>query len=219
VLGGAAIAAAVAIAALRLAAPVDASHPRAARAGTVRVLRQRGLAWVAAVVLLGAGTEASMAGFTSTYLTSLGIAPATATWVLSMHWVGLIAGRLVFAGRVDREKAKAILVASLAAAAGVVMFVSASSWMVLVSAPFAIGLAIAIIMPTALALGGERHPQSAGTLFGVLLALAQAGAMALPAIIGVTADAAGVRWAMSIVAINNVLIAGICLKLRSKTLV
>ena len=84
--------------------------------------------------------------------------------------------------------------------------------LVLAIAPFATGVAIAIAVPTALALGGERYPQNAGTLFGLLLTVGQAGAMAFPAIIGITAEAAGVRAAMSVIAVNNVLLAGICLK-------
>ena len=215
VLAGALIAAVVAIAALRTSAPARPPASHTGAAAFVRVLREPAVGWIAGLVLLGAGTEAAMAGFTSTYLTSLGVAPAQATALLSMQWVGLIAARLAFARRVDRAKVRAILVASLAAAAAVVMFATASSWPVLAAAPFVIGVAIAIIMPTSLAVGGERYPHNGGTLFGVLLAVAQAGAIALPALIGVTADAAGLRVGMSIIAVNNVAIAAICLKLRS----
>ena len=153
-----------------------------------------------------------MAGFTSTYLTTLGFTAASATWVLSLHWVGLIAGRLAFARRVDRSKARAIVAASSAGAAGVLVLALASSPVILAAAPFANGVAIGIIMPTGLALGGERYPRNAGTLFGLLLTVAQAGAMTLPAIIGGMSEWGGVRAGMAVLVVNNLLVAATCLK-------
>jgi fucose permease len=62
---------------------------------------------------------------------------------------------------------------------------------VLVTAPFAVGAAIGIIVPTSLALGGERLGGNAGTLFGPLLTFAQIGGMTLPAVVGGAADRMG----------------------------
>ena len=138
------------------------------------------MVWLGLLVMLGAGTEASMAGFTSTYLGTLGFAAGPATWALSFHWVGLIVGRIALAGRVDRGKGRAVTLAALVGAVSIVLFVTASAPALLAVAPFLIGVAIAIIMPTSLALGAERYPESAGTLFGILLTVAQAGAIALP---------------------------------------
>jgi fucose permease len=183
-----------------------------ARLSIKNVLRQAGLGSVALLVALGAGTEASMAGFTSTYLVAVGFTPAAATWALAAHWVGLIVGRLVFAGRVDRDKLRSIMVAALGSAAAILALVAPSWSPILAAAPFATGVAIAIIVPTTLALGGERYPRNAGTLFGMLLTVAQVGGITFPAILGVTAEAAGVRAAMLIAVINNLVIAGICLK-------
>lgn len=211
VLGGAAVAAAIALLATRIAAPpAPRVHPDAA--GFARVLRQRGLLWVALLVALGAGTEASLAGFTSTYLTRVGFAAPVATWILASHWVGLITGRLMFAHRVDRAKRSAIVAGALAGAVGVIALVTASDAVVLAGLPFAIGIAIAIVVPTSLAIGGEQYPSSPGRVFGVLLSSAQLGGMALPALIGRVAEVGGVRIAMAMIAVNNVLLAGICLK-------
>jgi fucose permease len=81
-----------------------------------------------------------------------------------------------------------------------------------------VGVAIAVVVPTLLAFGAERYPRSAGTLFGILLTLAQAGAMILPALIGVVAELWGVRPAMSVLVLNNLLVAGICLTaIRNRT--
>ncbi len=217
VAGGAVIAAATAISVTRVDPPAmgtaDVSSTSATTiSGMLGVVRQPGLVWVALLVALGGATEAVMAGFTSTYLTTLGFTPEAATWVLASHWVGVIAGRLAFGGRVDRAKGRAITVAALGGATGIVVFVTASSTAALAIAPFVIGVAIAVVVPTVLALGGERYPQNAGTLFGLLLTVAQAAAMVFPGLVGVVAEAADVRVAMSILVVNNVAIAGICLQ-------
>jgi fucose permease len=205
---GAALAATVAVAAAMVR--VEMQRAVAARPPIGRVLRQPGLVWVALLVLLAAGTEAVMAGFTATYLTALGFRVEQATWALSAHWIGLIAGRLAFARYLDRAKVGSIVTAATAGAAGVLLLVGAASPWLLAAAPFAVGVAIGIIMPTALALGGERYPHNAGTLFGVLLMAAQAGAGTLPAIVGLVAERAGVREGMAVLALNNVLIAMVC---------
>jgi fucose permease len=211
VLGAAIIAAAIAVVTARIEAPRPVRQPADA-AGFGHLLRQRGLLWVALLVALGAGTEASLAGFTSTYLTRVGFTAPVATWLLASHWVGLIAGRLAFAHRVDRAKRSAILGASLAGAASVLVLVRASDPALLAVMPFVIGVAIAIVVPTSLAIGGERYPNSPGRVFGVLLSAAQLGGMALPSLIGRVAEIGGVRTAVAIIALNNVVLAGICLK-------
>lgn len=212
VIGGAVIAAAVAVAALRAAPPAAAFRSASAPARIPAVIRQPGLIWFALLVMLAAGAEASMAGFTSTYLTTLGFTPESATWALSAHWVGLILGRAALARLVDRGKGHAILAAALAGAASLLLFAVTAETALLAVAPFVVGLSIAIVMPTALAYAGERYPESAGTLFGILLTVAQGGAMLLPAIIGFTAEKAGVRAGMGILVVNNVLVAVLCLR-------
>jgi fucose permease len=209
---GAVLAAAVGVTAAT--GRVAAEHPHAgpARAAIAGVLRQPGLVWIGLLVMLGAGSEASMAGFTSTYLTAVGFDAATATLVLSSHWIGLIVGRVLFGGRVDRGKDRAIVRAAAISAVMVLALVLASAEAVLVAMPFAVGVTMAIIMPTALALGGERYPRNAGTLFGLLLTVAQAGAMVLPAAIGVVAEAAGVRAGMGLLVATNLLIVGVCVR-------
>ena len=210
IIGGAAVLAlAVGIAAWRSTPIGETSTPPAAGRMTA-VLKQPGLIWFAILVTLAAGTEASMAGFTSTYLSALGFDAETATWALSSHWVGLITARLLLGRRVDHGKGPAIVMAALASAATLLLFAVSRSTTLLAIAPFIIGLSIAIIVPTTLAFGGERYPDNAGTLFGVLLTVAQAGAMALPAAIGVTAQAAGVRAGMGILVVNNLLVASAC---------
>jgi fucose permease len=215
---GALVALAVAASAVRNpGTTLHATRPRPAGASIALVLRQRGFGWIGLLVLLGAGNEASMAGFTSTYLTTLGLAPGAATLVLSSHWVGLIAGRVLFGSGVDRAKDRAIVLAAAASAAAVLLLVLSERAVLLACLPFVVGLAMGIIVPTALALGGERYPHSAGTVFGLLLTVAQAGAMLLPAAIGAVSQAAGVRWGVGILALTNVAIVFVVMRSRGAT--
>jgi fucose permease len=78
--------------------------------------------------------------------------------------------------------------------------VGARAGPVLAVMPFCLGMSIALVMPTALALAGERYPGNPGVLFGALLTLAQIGGMALPAAIGAVAERAGIRTGLALVA-------------------
>jgi fucose permease len=205
------LSAAVAIAALRLEAPAAAAAPRLTLAGTGQLLRQPGLVWIVLLVLLGAANDVTMAGWTSTYLMGRGFAPDDAAWALSSYWFGLIAGRIAFSRFVDRGKAKAIARAAAGCAAGVLLLVLTSSSTLLAVMPFVTGIAVAILVPTALALGGERYPSNPGMLFGVMLTAAQVGGMVLPALVGIVAERAGLRMAMALLVANSLVIVGVAL--------
>ena len=210
VAGGAAIAALVAVASLLIRVPPAPARPPASAGRSVRnVISQPGFAWFAILLLLGPATEASMAGWTSTYLGAMGFSPPAATLTLSSHWLGLVAGRLVFSPHVDRAKAAAVARAALTGAVLIALFAAASWTWLLALAPFAIGVAIAVVVPTSLALAGERYPRHAGTLFGILLTCAQAGAMVMPALIGLAASRFGLRLALSLLVAGGVATAAV----------
>jgi fucose permease len=84
---------------------------------------------------------------------------------------------------------------------------------VLAVAPFCIGMSIALVMPTSLALAGERYPGSPGVLFGVLLTLAQVGGMALPAAVGAVAERTGIRAGLMLVAGSCAVVVAVVLRL------
>jgi fucose permease len=169
-------------------------------------LRQPGFAWFCLLLMLGAASEASMAGWTSTFLEATGFSTDAATWALSSHWFGLIVGRVAFSSLVDRGKGLAIVRAASCGALFMLLFVAVRLDAVRAAAPFAIGVAIALIVPTSLALAGDRYRGNAGTLYGILLTLAQVGGILMPALIGLVADRAGVRAGLSLVVVNCALV-------------
>ena len=205
VFGGGALAALVAVWGTAVRAPARIVQHQG-WGGMRAVLGERGIAWSCAMVLLAAGTEASMAGWISTYLGANGFSAAAATWILSSHWLGLVVARIVFAGRVDRNPAGAVRWAALSGSLAIAGFSMVPTTAVLAAGPFVIGMAIAVVMPTSLALAGERYRVNAGALFGILLTIAQLGGIIMPALVGVVAESVGLRAGVSRAAANGVLI-------------
>jgi fucose permease len=187
--------------------PMHASAGSNAFAAFRHFARQSGFVWFCLLVMLAGGNEASMAGWTSTFLIASGVSASAATIILSSHWLGVILSRVIFSRYVDRAKTAAIERSAVAGAVLLLVLVTSSGHVVLVAGPFFIGMAIALVMPTSLALAGERVAGNPGTLFGTLLTLAQVGGMALPASIGVVAERAGVRPGLAILVASCAVIA------------
>lgn len=172
------------------------------RDGVIAALRQfakqPGFGWFLLLVALGGGNEASMAGWTTSFVLASGMSASAATLVLSSHWLGLILSRTLFSSRVDQSKEVAIeRSAVLSALALLVLVVSASPALVMVG-PFLVGLCMALVMPTSLALAGERIQGNPGSLFGGLLTVAQVGGMVVPASIGFIAEESSVRLGLAL---------------------
>jgi fucose permease len=203
VVGGAVLAAVTAIAAATRRSIV--TRPREASLRSVASFaRQPGFPLFCLLLICGAANEGAFAGWTSSYLAADGFTPVAATFGLASHWLGLLAGRIVFAGRVDRAKRRALIRGALLGAGILLAMLVVPARPVLIAGPFAAGVAIAVIVPTALALAGDSCRGNAGTLFGVLLTMAQVGGMALPPLIGAIAERAGLRLAL-LTAVANAL--------------
>jgi len=150
------------------------------------------------LIMLGGGNEASMAGWTSSFVSASGLSSSVATWVLSSHWLGLILSRALFSNRVDRAKETAVERSAVLSALVLLVLVVFTSPVVVMFGPFVVGMCIALVMPTCLALAGERIQGNPGALFGGLLTLAQIGGMVLPAAIGLVAQYTSVRLGLAL---------------------
>jgi fucose permease len=186
-----------------------ASHPYSLGQALRRFACQPGFVWLAAALLLGGGNEAALAGWMSTYLQAAGFGPSASTWLLASHWLGLILARVTLSPRVERTKAAAVVRSAVAGALGLVIFVLIPTHEWLAVMPFVIGMAIALVVPTMLALAGDRYPGNPGALFGLLLTLLQIGGIILPAAIGLIADRAGLRPGLSIVVVSCLCVAAL----------
>jgi len=198
---GGVLAAAVAAVGLRLDGLEEAAGPTVSPLAALRrFAREPGFGWFCLLIMLGGGNEASASGWTSSFLELSGFSPEASTWGLASLWVGFIVSRVLFFRRVDRDKPGVIVLSAVCGTACVLVMAGVRAAPVLAVMPFCLGMALALVMPTALALAGERYPGSPGVLFGVLLTLAQVGGMALPAAIGAVAERAGIRAGLTLVA-------------------
>jgi len=206
VIGGAVVSAAIAQRALNAGA--TGGHLSAPSLDSVRrFLGQERFVWFCLLLVCDAANETAFAGWTSSYLSASGLSARVATLGLSLHWFGLVVGRVMFAGRVDRNKRAAIVRGGLTGAGILLVMIAVPIPPVLIAGPFAAGVAVGVVLATSLALAGDRYPGNAGSLFGLLLTMAQVGGIVLPPLIGVVAEAIGLRLAMSLVALNGVAIA------------
>ena len=207
VVAGGVLGAIVALACVRVPPGQSSVAPHSLQQAIRRFARLPGFVWLAAALLLGGGNEAALAGWISTYLQAAGFSASASTWVLASHWIGLIVARVMLSPRVERTKAAAVVRAAVAAAVCVAVFVLVGSHAWLAVMPFLIGCAIALAVPTMLALAGDRYPGHPGALFGLLLTLLQIGGIALPAAIGVISDRAGLRPGVSILVLSCLCVA------------
>jgi DHA1 family bicyclomycin/chloramphenicol resistance-like MFS transporter len=180
-----------------------------------RFSEQPGFPLVLLLITLGGGNEAGLAGWISTFAAASGLSPSAATWVLSSHWLGLILSRVYFSGGVDRAKEIAVERSAVLAALVLLVIVATGSPVLAAVGPFVVGICMALVMPTSLALAGERFQGNPGALFGGLLTLAQVGGMLVPASIGLIAQETNVRTGLALLVATYGTIAVIVRRLTS----
>ena len=162
VVGGGVLSAVVAILAAGGQTPIrpgivsPPSEPTSTIAALRQFSRQPEFKWFLLLILLGGGNEASMAGWTSSFVIASGLSASVATWVLSSHWLGLILSRAFFSSRVDRAKAIAVERSAVLSALTLLVLVVSGSRSLVMMGPFIVGVCMALVMPTSLALAGER---------------------------------------------------------------
>lgn len=163
----------------------------------VKVARYPGVLLLGFLLFCQSGNEASVAGWTSTYVGEAGLRPETATFTLAAYWAALMAGRLLVA-RVLKSVGKEQLVLASGAGAllGAALLLASRSELMLLAGVLVIGLSYAGVFPTALAIAGDAYRKLAGTVFGLLFALALVGGMSFPWAVGHVSQALGVRYGM-----------------------
>lgn len=151
----------------------------------VTVARYRGVVLLAFLLFCQSGNEASIAGWTSTYASSMGIGSRAATLLLAEYWATLMCGRLLTASLLTRlEKTSLVLASAAGAVAGASLLLLAKSLPAMAVAVAVIGFSYAGIFPTVLAIAGDSHKKMAGTVFSLLFSVALLGGMLFPWAVG-----------------------------------
>jgi FHS family glucose/mannose:H+ symporter-like MFS transporter len=180
------------------------------------VARYPGVLILGFLLFCQSGNEASIAGWTSTYVGEAGVRAQAATFILAGYWAALIIGRLLVA-RLLRSvsKEQMVLASGAGALLGAAILLTNRSQQMLVAGVLVIGFSYAGIFPTALAIAGDGYQKMAGTVFGLLIAIALVGGMSFPWAVGQISQKWGIRYGMVVPLLGA---AGICL-LASRILI
>jgi fucose permease len=161
------------------------------------VARYPGVLALGFLLFCQSGNEASISGWTSTYVGEAGLGARTATLILAGYWAALMAGRLVVARLLKFVgKEQLVLASGVGALVGAGILLRNHSEAMLVAGVLVIGLSYAGVFPTTLAIAGDAYRKMAGTVFGLLFAIALLGGMSFPWAVGQISQALGVRYGM-----------------------
>jgi MFS transporter, FHS family, glucose/mannose:H+ symporter len=160
-------------------------------------VRYPGVLVLGFVLFCQSGDEASIGGWTSTYVGEAGFPARTATFILAGYWASLMAGRLLGA-RILKSVGKEHLVLASGAGAlvGAAVLLTNRSAVMLIFGVLIIGLSYAGVFPTVLAIAGDTYTKLAGTVFGLLFAIALIGGMLFPWLVGQISENFGIRFGM-----------------------
>ena len=128
----------------------------------------------------------------------LAAAPAaTATSALGLYWAGLAVGRLVGSRVADRfDHLRLAIVAALACAVALIGAVLVPSLGASIALFAVVGFASGPIYPLIVAVGGERFPDRAAAVSGLIVAASVVGAVVYPPLMGVMSVTVGLPVAM-----------------------
>ena len=137
-------------------------------------------------------------GVSSWLVRFLADVPAAAvTSALGLYWAGLAAGRLVSSRVADRfDHLRFAIVASLACGAALIGAVIVPSMVASIALFAVVGFASGPIFPLIVAVGGERFPDRAAAVSGLIVASSVVGAVLYPPLMGVLSVTVGLPLAM-----------------------
>ncbi|MFZ0868374.1 MAG: MFS transporter [Candidatus Sulfotelmatobacter sp.] len=181
----------------------------------LQVAQFPGLLVLGFLLFCESGNEASIGGWSSTYVAETGLGARTATLILAGYWAALMVGRLLVARMLKFVgKRQLVLGSGLGALAGAAILLTSRLEGMLVAGVLLLGFSYAGVFPTALAVAGDSYRKMTGTVFGLLFAIALVGGMSFPWAVGQISQRFGVRYGMFVPLAGA---AGICV-LAARTL-
>jgi MFS transporter, FHS family, glucose/mannose:H+ symporter len=191
------LAAACAIVFPALRFPEPKAHESFSWSDALKVVRYPGVLVLGFLLFCQSGNEASIGGWTSTYVGEAGFPARTATFILAGYWAALMAGRLLGARLLKSvSKERLVLASGGGAFLGAAILLANRSAAMLVFGALLTGVSYAGIFPTVLAIAGDAYTKLTGTVFGLLFAIALIGGMSFPWLVGQISQNYGVRLGM-----------------------
>ena len=196
---------------LSVAFPAPQHAQGAPLAAGTKLLRDPVLLLYGGMLFLASGMEITVGGWTSTFFSEeLGVSAEQATRILSLYWLGMMLARLAL-GSVLRytTPARALIGCVTIGLLGAALMLGSQSVVTAATGTFLLGVGFAASFPVVLGFVGERHPDSAGTAFSIVLVMALTGGMLLPWATGVIGAAQGLRTSFLVVPIGLVTLASL----------
>jgi fucose permease len=180
------------------------------------VAKEPGVWLLALLLLFQSGNEASLSGWTSTYVGAMGWSPRVATLVLLGYWVMAVAGRALSARAQSWVgKGRLVVFCSLASFCGCVVLLAAAGWLpALAGGVWITSLGFSAIFPTVLAIAGDRYHRFAGTVFGFLFTVGNVGSITFPWALGHISQVFGIRLGMLVPLAGTALVVATALAAR-----
>jgi fucose permease len=126
-----------------------------------------------------------------------------------------MAGRLVVAQLLKSVRKEQLVFASgMGALLGAALLLSNRSEIMLGLGVLVLGLSYAGVFPTTLAVAGDDYQKFAGTVFGLIFAIALLGGMSFPWLVGQVSQSWGVRYGMMVPLAGAAVICGLAWRIR-----
>jgi MFS transporter, FHS family, glucose/mannose:H+ symporter len=191
-----------------LAFPPPKQAGRMRAADMVRLLRTPLVLAFGFLLFFESGNEFILGGYLSSYLMrETGTQFGAASYVLAAFWAAVMVARALLSRVLLRVPGRRLMPwCALVSAAAAAALARASGLGTAAPAVILLGVALAGIYPMVLGLAGSCFAEYSGTVFGILFTIALAGGMLLPWTVGQIANAAGLRWGLSVVVVDFVAI-------------
>lgn len=197
-------------------------HQQRAKAGIgalLRLARQKLVLLFGALLFFESSSELILSGYASLYLVREGgMNVRAASYVLAGYWATIMAARLLLSRTLLRVSGpKVVLASALVTAAWVTVMARARATTLMCLAVLAAGASMAGIYPTVLGQVAACFATRAGTVFGLLFAIALLGGVTLPWLAGELAQAHGLRTALLLPAASAMIVFVLQLVIARKT--
>jgi len=142
-------------------------------------------------------SEQALTSFTSTWVGAAGATARTATLALLCYQLGMAVGRIAAVPLLRRVSQPRLVMAwVIGGLAGTIILFSQHTVAGMIFGVAVSSLSMAAIYPTLISFAGDCYPRFAGTVFATVFAIAMAGGIVSPTVVGELGKTFGVRQGM-----------------------
>lgn len=182
------------------------------------LFRQPVLLLLGGIVALAAISESSLENWSVVYLrTVMGLPVLLGAFGVALYHAAMFTGRVITARLITRVERRTLLIgAGLCALVGMALALSTQQPVLVLIGFFVVGLALSGVAPIGFSVAGDLSEGRAGETSSVMTLIGYGGFLIAPVLIGLLADAFGLRAALGSVLISGLLVALLSTRLKMK---